>query len=130
MNIYSSSISPATSPLIAVKGVCVVLTGAQADLCDRLAGGFHGGVDRQIASGVCFHRNQKCKGGESRARDVERLCEDFSLEGSVFYAFGGNLGSAPELKQVPWLWCELGATLMELLWIYVWPNPGRVALHL
>lgn len=30
----------------------------------------------------------------------------------------------------PLLRGELGATLIELLWIYVWPNPGRVALHL
>ena len=27
MNSYTSSISPATTPLIAVQGVCVVLTG-------------------------------------------------------------------------------------------------------
>lgn len=40
MNIYSSSISPAI-PLIAVKGVCVVLSGIQADFCDRVAGGFN-----------------------------------------------------------------------------------------
>lgn len=30
----------------------------------------------------------------------------------------------------PCLWCELGAALIELLWIYVRPNPARVTPHL
>lgn len=28
------------------------------------------------------------------------------------------------------LWCELGAALIELLWIYVRPSPARVTPHL
>jgi len=28
------------------------------------------------------------------------------------------------------LFCELGAPLIELLWIYAWPNPRRVNLDL
>lgn len=84
MNIYNSSISAATTPLIAVKGVCVVLTGVQADLCDRVAGGFNSAVGCQIDSGVFFHLKQKCKGGENCAHDVERQRAKTSISRGLF----------------------------------------------
>lgn len=103
MNIYNSGISPATTPLIALKGVCVVLTGVQADLCHRVAGGFNGIVGCQIDSGVFFHSKQKCKGRESCVHDVDshraKTSEDFDLEGPVFCSVGVKSGSAPEPKQ-------------------------------
>lgn len=84
MNIYNSSFSPATTPLIAVKGARAVLPGAAADGCDGVAGGLNGVVGCQIDTAVFFHFKQKREGGESGACAVERQRAKTSVSRGLF----------------------------------------------
>lgn len=84
MNIYNSSFSPATTPLIAVQGARAVLPGAAADGGDGVAGGFNGVVGCQIDTAVFFRFKQKREGGESGTRAVEKRHAKTSISRGLF----------------------------------------------
>lgn len=58
-----------------------------------------------------------------------RISEDFLLQGAVFIQ-GEIQDQSQDWSVAPCLWCDLGADLIEQLWIYVRPNPTGVTPHL
>lgn len=57
------------------------------------------------------------------------ISQNFVLQGAVFIQ--GEIQDQSQFwSMAACLWCELGADLIEQLWIYVRPNPTRVTPHL
>lgn len=111
----------------------MVLPGAEAEGWSQGQVALRASLAAKLTVVLCLIRNENAEEGRAvsvKWRDTVPGIQRTLFSKGLSFIQGKIQDQSQNWSMAPCLWCELGAALIELLWIYVRPNPTRVASHL